>query len=392
LGNHLLVNAKALLFGGAYFQGREIDEWLPDVCDMYEEQLREQVLSDGGHYERSPMYHSAILEDLLDIMQLDHIYPSAQFAFSRAARFRKTANDMLQWLRVMTHPDGQIALFNDAAFDIRPTPSQLFNYAQRFDLNRPDEPKDGVVHLNETGYVRLQRGLAVVICDVAPLGPDHLPGHGHADTLSFEMSLDARRFIVDTGTSTYKPGPQRLAERGTAAHNTMELDGTDSTEVWGSFRVARRAKPREVRLEEHKDCLVLAAAHDGYCRLAKRAVHRREWRVNDGELVICDEVQGKFNIAIARFHLSPATRLVTRYGREILASDLSSETLMQYAPGDICYLVGRLEVRFSSQGSTDLLVHYDYHPRFGTAERSVCVQCELIERQARFCFAWKERA
>ncbi|MEN9780004.1 MAG: hypothetical protein RL014_1152 [Pseudomonadota bacterium] len=95
----------------------------------------------------------------------------------------------------------------------------------------------------DSGYVRLDNGPAVALLDVAPVGPDYLPGHAHADTLSFELSVGAQRVLVNSGTSCYGSSAERLRQRGTAAHNTVVVNGQDSSEVWGGFRVARRPLP-----------------------------------------------------------------------------------------------------------------------------------------------------
>src|SRR6185436_7069489 len=99
--------------------------------------------------------------------------------------------------------------------------------------------QDGIAQLEPSGYVRIQRDPVLVIFDAAPVGPDYLPGHAHADTLSFELSWGDRRVITNSGTSTYSVGPRRAWERSTAAHNTVEIDDENSSEVWGGFRVAR---------------------------------------------------------------------------------------------------------------------------------------------------------
>ncbi|WP_413889259.1 heparinase II/III family protein [Candidatus Aalborgicola defluviihabitans] len=72
--------------------------------------------------------------------------------------------------------------------------------------------------------------------DVAPVGPAYLPGHAHADTLSFELSVSGQRVVVNGGTSRYGLGPLRLRERETAAHSTVEVAKQSSSEVWGGFR------------------------------------------------------------------------------------------------------------------------------------------------------------
>ena len=106
--------------------------------------------------------------------------------------------------------------------------------------------------LEQTGYVRLAKEHAVALIDAAPIGPDYIPGHAHADTLSFELSIRGRRILVNGGTSTYQNNLQRHKERSTQSHNTVEVNGRNSSEVWGAFRVARRAKPfsRSCELEE----------------------------------------------------------------------------------------------------------------------------------------------
>jgi uncharacterized heparinase superfamily protein len=141
-----------------------------------------------------------------------------------------------------------------------------------------------VSHLAPSGYVRLQFADAVAIIDVASIGPDYLPGHAHADTLSFEFSLGTERVIVNGGTSVYGEGPQRQFERSTAAHSTVEIDGADSSEVWSGFRVARRALVQDVQIQERSDSVAVSAAHDGYGRLPGKPIHRRAWTLEAGRL------------------------------------------------------------------------------------------------------------
>ena len=98
------------------------------------------------------------------------------------------------------------------------------------------------MELPDTGLVRAAAGSWRLLADVGPPCPEELPAHAHADTLGCLVHVDGAPLLVDTGTSTYAPGPVRSYERSTAAHNTAEVDGTDSTEVWGAFRAGRRAR------------------------------------------------------------------------------------------------------------------------------------------------------
>ena len=305
-GNHLIANAKALLFAGATFRGPEADRWLRFGHELLVSQLDEQILPDGGHYERSPMYQATVLEDVLDLVNLGEAESSLTGAL--VERLRDTATRMLFWLRVMTHPDGDIAFFNDAAFGIAGRYAELAAYARRLKIT-PDERAFGAVEsLPDSGYHRLTRGPAVLLCDAAPVGPDHLPAHAHADTLSFELSIRDRRQIVNTGTSTYEPGPERQRQRATAAHNTVEVDGEDSSEVWSGFRVARRARPEGVSARVTDGAAVLEAGHDGYRRLRGRVTHRRRWTLSESSLLVEDALEGRCDRARARFHLHPDAR------------------------------------------------------------------------------------
>ena len=286
LGNHLLVNAKALLFAGVYFKGAEADKWKRKGQELLAWQLVEQVLRDGGHYERSPMYHNLVLEDVLDLINLFNAYRNEV-----PRPWTETARHMLEWSQVMRHPDGEVPFFNDTAVGVAPLPEELDAYAKSLGIDVAETPFPSKC-LIDSGYCRLEKGPAVLFLDVGALGPDYQPGHGHADTLSFELSLRGRRLLVNSGTSTYVHGPERLWQRGTAAHNTVVVDGCDSSEVWSSFRVARRARVRNISYEKMEGEILVSAEHDGYERLPQSVVHRRTWRLGKDGLSIRDCMKG----------------------------------------------------------------------------------------------------
>lgn len=306
LGNHLLANAKALVFAGLWFAGDEADAWLDHGSRLLARELPEQLLDDGGHFERSPLYHALVLEDLLDLINLleSRAGPSAPQR-DLLPRLREHAASMLGWLRCMCHPDGRIALFNDAAEGIAPAPAQLHAYAARLGLSAPAAPAVGILALRPSGYVRVARGRMLALLDAAPIGPDYLPGHAHADTLSFELSLGRRRIIVNGGTSCYGSGPQRLRERGTAWHSTLQIGALDSSEVWSGFRVGRRARVRALDVAGWE----VSAEHDGYRHLAGAPVHRRRWTFHGDGMRVEDTVAPCPHAAVARYHLAPGLAL-----------------------------------------------------------------------------------
>ena len=311
LGNHLLANAKALVFAGAFFRGPEADAWLRDALAVLEEQLAEQILPDGAHFELSPMYHSIALEDLLDLVNLDAVYA---LGAPRAA-WTRLAGRMLGWLRAMCHPDGEIAFFNDAALGIAVPPQALEAYAASLGVRAAPECVGAVQYMENSGYIAARMGRVALIFDAAPIGPDYLPAHAHADTLSFELSWAGRRVICNSGTSRYGLGERRDWERSTAAHKTFVIDGENSSEVWHGFRVARRARPVGVVAEASDGRASFKAAHDGYARLPGHPLHEREIVVTGHQVEWTDRVSGGGRHAVAgRIPLHPQWRVRDRGG------------------------------------------------------------------------------
>lgn len=363
-GNHLLANAKALVFAGAFFQGGEAEKWLFKGMKILQEQLDEQILDDGGHFERSPMYHSIVFDDLLDLLNLIETYPEVFANFNGIAeKWRIILANMRCWLDVMCHPDGEISFFNDAAFGIAPTPSELFSYAERLKVPAPSKMKD-VTHLEQSGYIRVNTKNAVLIIDVAPIEPDYLPGHAHADTLSFELSLNKKRVIVNSGTSQYGIGPQREFERSTAAHNTMEIDGKNSSEVWAGFRVARRANLKIVNVYCNGDETIIEAEHDGYLRLSGAPIHHRKWHINNKTISITDEVRGSFRYASTRFYFHPKLSVYL---------DGTKGTVE----------CGTTKTSFMINADLAELVPSNWYPQFGKSEKTSCLTLHCIRKSHR---------
>lgn len=346
LGNHLFANAKALVIAGSYFDGPEAEEWLAKGLGILSKELDEQILPDGGHFELSPMYHAVILEDMLDILQIGRCY--GMLPPELAQRMKVKAKDMLFWLEVMSHPDGQISFFNDAAFGIAANYAQLFDYAQVLDIEKP-APGKALEHLRDSGYIRAQSGPWTAILDVARIGPDYLPGHAHADCLSFELSCGTQRIIINSGTSVYGLSTERLRQRSTAAHNTLEINGQNSAEVWSGFRVARRGAPFDLDIKKSgAEGFEISCAHSGYKYLRGGPVHNRQWRIAPEQIDIIDTIQGSYESGVVHYHFHPDV---------IVSLD---------AQGKSGTIQGKTQViGFKIMGGCAELRSFPYHPEFG---------------------------
>ena len=287
LGNHLLENAFSLLFGAYYFH----DELMYEKSrKILVEELEEQILDDGGHFELSPMYHQIMLFRVLDLINL--VKNNDWKDHELLSLLSSKAEIMLGWLVNMSYSNGDIPLFNDSANGIAPTSKQLLEYAQRLGVASRS------LKLSGSGYRKVSKKNYECFVDIGKIGPDYIPGHAHADTFNFELRIDNRPFIVDSGLSTYEVSPRRDIERATSSHNTVEVGGKNQSDVWGGFRVGNRASV--ISLNESDNCI--EATHDGYAK--ENIYHTRKWSFEERQILIEDRLSKHAN-AISRLHFHP---------------------------------------------------------------------------------------
>ncbi|MGM0858924.1 MAG: heparinase II/III family protein [Pseudomonadota bacterium] len=366
LGNHLFANAKALVFVGSFLGGQQGDAWLKKGLKLLDQEVPEQFLDDGGHYELSPMYHAILLWDMCDLLQLkqqNQLYALDE----RENVWRRVIELGINWLRKMVHPDGDIAFFNDATLGIAPTLNQLEAYTEQLNC-LPESSAESVGsslqlhHLKSTGYLVIDwSGQHRALLDTAQLGPDYQPGHAHADTFSFELSLFDQRLFVNSGTSQYSLGAEREYQRGTRAHNTVEVEDENSSEVWAGFRVARRAEPVNVSVSYDARVVRVSASHDGYRRLPGKVLTKRKWLFEEGVIQVIDQLNGSWSKAISRFYCHPSIIVEQLNEREILL-------ILQQGQ----------KVRLSVEGASELrLVDSAWHPGFGLSTPNRCIEAVL---------------
>ncbi|MEO1516107.1 MAG: alginate lyase family protein [Bacteroidota bacterium] len=301
LGNHLLENAYGLCFGAVYFGEERI---FRQAVQLLREQLTEQVLADGAHFELSPMYHQLMLYRLLDVIDLlKNNRPEDE---SLLVFLEQKAALMLGWMQQMTFANGQMPLLNDASPGIAPTASELLQCGKQLGIEPEKQP------LKASGYRKVSRPDCEMICDVGQIGPDYIPGHAHSDTFNFVLAHKGQPVIVDVGVSTYEKNARRQWERSTAAHNTVMVDGVDQSEVWGGFRVAQRA--RIISLQESPE--QIKASHDGYRRMG--IIHSRCFRFEENSIEIVDQLDHPKE-AKAFLHFHP-TQVVRQEGSDLVGS------------------------------------------------------------------------
>jgi uncharacterized heparinase superfamily protein len=283
------------------------------------------------------MYHLLCTQDCLDVVVLLQSYSGLKDSPALPLIVERT-NTALRFIEDLCMPDGEIPLFNDAAFGIAPVPAQVINYgAQTVGYRRQSEPLDRTTGIAkaETGYYVIRAGRDMCVIDCGEVGPRYQPGHAHCDTLSYELALAGRRVVVDAGVYDYEAGLHRQYARSTRAHNTVVIDDAEQSEIWGVFRVARRAHPAGPALLEATPAggYRFEGAHNGYRLLANPVMHRRVVEYDgDRRWQVSDYLQGVGKHAVKSYiHLHPGLRVIQ--AESITVVDESNVAIMRIEPG-----------------------------------------------------------
>jgi uncharacterized heparinase superfamily protein len=296
------MNGVSLLFGAFYFRESNFIRLSAEILDK---ETDEQILNDGGHFELSPMYHSQILSILLDCINLLVNNPGVFAAQEELLeKLREKTSLMLGWLENITLPGGEIPLLNDSANGVYPETGELTEYAGRLGIYAK------ITRLSDSGYRRFDNGNYTCITDVGKIGPDYIPGHAHADTFSFVLCIGEKQVVVDRGVFTYERSKIRQHDRETSSHNTVTVDGKSSSDVWGGFRVGKRANVKILAENESE----IIAEHDGYRSCG--TIHTRHFVFNVDSITISDNLTGNHQGTV-NLHFHPE-RIVQLSGKKIV--------------------------------------------------------------------------
>ena len=299
-------------------------------------EIDRQILPDGGHISRNPR---AALDLLLDLLPLRQTY--VNLGHDVPSRLIPGIDRMYPALRFFRHQDGDLALFNGAT-------STLAN--ELMSVLRYDESAGQLFKaLPHTKYHRLAAGPTVVIIDTgAPLSTD-LSRTAHAGCLSFEMSSSKYRFIINAGAPKFAGDRYAQIARATAAHSTVTLDDTSSSQFSKSRALGpvmvggvRKVIVERAETEDGRDSV--RAAHDGYLSTFGYC-HERELTLNATGTILTG--RDRFFVpeakkyqpkgegrASARFHIHPAISLLQAENDSVLLISPDGETWVFSSPGN----------------------------------------------------------
>lgn len=289
MGNHLMENGIALVWAGLFFS----DEYLLKKGEgILLQQLPEQILEDGVHFEKSYAYHTILLKRLLELAEY-------YACFSKSNNFYKelivSCSKMLSHVFVLNKTHDFPPMFGDSNEGMCVSVFELKSLAQNLLLKVEQLP------LGVSGIRRLDSGICTLFFNLGNVAAPYQPGHAHADAFAFCLNVEGAPLLVDPGVSTYEKGVMRSRERSTAGHNTVFVAGADSAEVWASFRMGRRPECNYLVDSDN----VVDCEHNGYFYNFE-ITHRRAISIEENKIRLCDCLKGwKGQDAGIAYHFYP---------------------------------------------------------------------------------------
>jgi hypothetical protein len=322
-GNHYLSNGVGLLFLGVLFaELQPAAAWRKKGGEIVWGEIRRQVHPDGVDFEQGLGYHGLVAEFWYSCVLL-----CQRNGVDIPAHVRPRLERMFDFMLAYTRPDGTFPQLGDnddgrlAGIDDEPVGSHcrhlgvggaMFHRADL--LGAAGDALDSaawlcgpeVLHLERTpprassrafpagGFYVMRTPEVSLIVDAGEVGMRGIGGHGHADVLSFELWAAGAAILVDSGTYTYSADAAlRQVLRGTSAHNTVRVDGQDSSRLGDGrwlWLIENDARPLDVDWRSDEGCDTFVGSHTGYRRLAEPVTHTRRisfdkrncvWRIED---------------------------------------------------------------------------------------------------------------
>jgi uncharacterized heparinase superfamily protein len=288
------------------------------VLDRYSRpfgrELNRQILAEGGHISRNP---DALVELLLDLLPLKQCFVARDQAPPK--ELIEAIDRIMPMLRFFRTGDGTLARFNGTG----PTPTDALATVLAYD----DIEGAPVRTATNSGYVRIECGSTLILCDLACAPSPALSTNAHAGFLSFEMSSNGCPMIVNCGAPSPEFEDWRPFSRTTPGHSTLSLEDGSSADfaVTGPGGLPAIDSPllgplnAQAAFSDQGDNFRIKGSHDGY--VARYGVsHSRQMLIPpSGNLISSEDklsaprglkfagglIAGAYAI---RFHLHPSVK------------------------------------------------------------------------------------
>ena len=234
LGNHYFEDLKGLIIASIFFNDEAV---LNKALSDFKTECKEEILTDGMHFELSPMYHKIIFEGMMRVA----------IALRGAGKENQEIESYLQPMLdvAFSFEDGlkRVPLFNDGGDNVAKSLEALVYTAEQHFCLKPRFKGE----LEASGYYIFVKNIGgkkwKLIVDAGQTGPKYNPGHAHCDAMSYELFCNGEPVVVNCGTYGYQC-KERSFFRSTGAHNTVMVNDTEQCQYWSIFRLAKRSHVR----------------------------------------------------------------------------------------------------------------------------------------------------
>lgn len=347
-GAGLILAAKGLVAAGLSLPGH--DAWIAQGLRLLERACAQQILADGGHISRNPAIQTQVLRHLVDTRSTLLAAQREVPAFLMAAIDRTAP-----FLRMLRHNDGGLALFNGG--------NEGHGWLIDMLLAQADSRGRPLTSAPHSGFERIVANRTIVLMDTGVPAPGQADASAHASTLAIEISIGRERIIVNCGARPGAREPWTQVQRSTAAHSTMIVDDTNSSDVLATSKAGRRPGNVAIDRNDENGNIWLSASHDGYGPLFGVTHQRRLYIDASGE-----DIRGEDSMVLEgdgkrpprgyalRFHLHPSVQAsLVQNGSAVLLRPPSGVGWRLVAEGgtvslaESVYLGGNDEIRRSEQ-------------------------------------------
>jgi len=309
---HLTGEALGLFYIGLLLpEFRDAARWRDLGFEILESQLSRHVQPDGVYFEQSSYYHRYTADFYIHLAVL-----LRRNGMKLPEALEPKLELLLDHLMYLTRPDGTTPFFGDddggrlvmlddrRANDFRSvlsTGAVLFNRPdykfvagetaeetlwllsaeglRSFDDLAARLPTKQSMAFADGGYYVMRDGWSptanYLLFDCGPHGWSNC-GHAHADALAIEVAAGGRTVLVDPGTFTYTGGKElRDWFRGSAAHNTVTVDGESSSIPADTFSWKTKTSCERLAWFEHERFTYVSGRHNGYEQIGKPGTHTR---------------------------------------------------------------------------------------------------------------------
>ncbi len=334
-GNHFWCNGLGLMALGRFLPGCE--DWWREGRGWVWKELFRQVRADGSSFECSTGYHRLVTELALLAWKLERLAGTKP-----PPGVRERLEQMVEFTAATLHPGGRSPHLGDhdggrilSFLDVDPRDHRSLLGLARQALGGPAEgsglagweslwwgspagvaPAAGTgprppLEIFEEAVVFVLRGTRLhSVWDAGPLAKPGNGVHGHADTLSGEISVDGLVLVEDCGTFGYTSDPARRNRyRGTASHNVVQLDGQEMAvpgEGQDLWRFLSDVPVGDVQHGQDASGVWWSACHEGYRVQGIPVTVSRRVHLNPAanRLEVVDRLEGLgSHEAVGRWHL-----------------------------------------------------------------------------------------